>query len=183
MGRHQLGEIGAVDASGHVVSGGDGQQGAGVVVEPRRVGKARRLGHGAPVTEHGLVAVEEPPRRSQEQRGVMARQWCQLTAERRLVEGEEDEAQSNVVADHVEQRLEAFGEFDGAGDVGAPVPTEALVEQGIVIAPRPGVKLHDQAVVDAHASHLEQQLAAEQLLVLGCQGPRPGSVKELLALP
>ena len=54
-----------------VVAGRDGHQGTGVVVETCHVGEARRLSDCAPVAKHRLVAVKEPPRRTQDNAGVV----------------------------------------------------------------------------------------------------------------
>jgi len=81
----------------------------------------------------------------------------------RLVEGEQDQGQARLVAEPVEQRLEAADVVGRDRDVGALVAAEPGEHGGVVVAQRPGMELHDQAVVEAHPRHLDQHLAAEPL--------------------
>ena len=83
----------------------------------------------------------------------------------RLVEREENQRQSRVVAVFVQQRLQTPRVINLNGNVAAFVETEALENQRVVIAVRAGMELHDKAVFHAHPRHLQQHMAGEDFRV------------------
>ena len=91
-------EEGAVDAPGYVVTGGDGEERAGVVVEADGVVEAGGLGGGLAEAHHALGRVVEPPRRPELERGIVSGQRGEFAGEGGLVEGEEDEGEAGIVA-------------------------------------------------------------------------------------
>src|SRR5215471_2768301 len=79
----------AVDPARDVMSCGNRQERARVVVESDGVVKARRLGCQLAKAQHSLRAVVEPPGRAQLENRIMPRQRRQLARIRRLVEPEQ----------------------------------------------------------------------------------------------
>ena len=78
---------------------------------------------------------------------------------------------SAALADLVEQRLQRAHVVGAGRDVEALVAAEAAHHRVGVVAERAGVDLQHQAVVEAHARHLGQHVAAE---AVGLLGARPG---------
>ena len=105
----EAGEEGAVDAAGDVVAGGDGEEGAGVVVEADGVVEAGGLGGLFAEAHHAFGRVVEPPGRAEFERGVVAGEGGEFAGVGGLVEGEEDEGEAGVVAVLVEQRAKGAG--------------------------------------------------------------------------
>src|SRR5712672_2298945 len=76
---YEAAEEGAVDAAGYVVAGGDGEKGAGVVVEAYGVVEAGGLGGLFAEAHHALGGVVEPPGRTEFERGIVAGERGELT--------------------------------------------------------------------------------------------------------
>ncbi len=159
----EAGEEGAVDAAGYVVAGGDGEEGAGVVVEADGVVEAGGFGGLFAEAHHAFGRVVEPPGRAELERGIVAGEGGEFAGEGGLVEGEEDEGEAGVVAVLVEQRAQGADVLGGRGDVGAFVAAELLVDGLVVVADGAGMELHGEAVFDAHAGHLGEHLGLEEL--------------------
>ena len=117
-------------------------------------------------------AVVEPPRRPEPQRGVVAGQRRQLPRVGRLVEREHDQREARVVAEPLEQRPQVPRELRRDRDVGAHVGPEPLEERAVVVAERADVELHHQPVLDAHAGHLDEHVAANRRASAGGRRPR-----------
>src|SRR5450631_1540333 len=90
---NQLCEIGAIHPSCEVVACRNGSECARVVVEPHRIVKPGRRGRAAPVTQHCLRCVVEPPGWSQPQTGVMSGQRRQLARVSALIQREENQGE------------------------------------------------------------------------------------------
>ncbi len=125
---YEAAEEGAVDAAGYVVAGGDGEEGAGVVVEADGVVEAGGLGGGFAEAHHALGRVVEPPGWAEFERGIVAGEGGEFAGEGGLVEGEEDEGEVGLVAVFREQRAEGADVLGGRGDVGAFVAAEFFVD-------------------------------------------------------
>ena len=93
---YEVSQFAALDATSQVVPGRDRQEGTGVVVETRCVGITGRLCDGAAVPPYAFYRIEKPPRRTEEQAGVMARQGSQFAAVGRLVQSKEDDSEARV---------------------------------------------------------------------------------------
>ena len=158
------------------------EQRPGVVVEPDGVGEAGGLGDQLAEPADALGAVVEPPRRSEPQRRVVAGERGQLPAVGALVERVDDDGQRRLVAEPVEQRLERAHVVHRLGDVGALVGPEAGGQRGVVAAPRAGVELQHEPVVEAHGRHLDQHLAPEPLGVARLGPARAHPAEERLGL-
>src|SRR5688572_8800697 len=88
VARDLIGQEVGVYAPGDVMPGGDGREGACVVVEAGGVVDAGRLSDLVSKARHALDAVVEPPRWPQAQAGVMAGQRRQLARVRSLIQRE-----------------------------------------------------------------------------------------------
>src|SRR3546814_18237291 len=88
---HQLSEKAAVDAPRDIVTRGDRQESARIVVEADAVIEPRGLGHLVPKPAHPFGAVVEPPGGAELQRRIMARARREFARIARLVPGAEDE--------------------------------------------------------------------------------------------
>ncbi len=178
----ERGEEAAVDPARDVVPRRDRHERTRVVVESDGVVEARRLGRLLAEPQHALRAVVEPPRRTQLQRRIVARQRRQFARVDGLVEREQDDRQRGLVAEAVEQRSQRAHVVGPGGDVRPLVAAEAAHHERIVIAQAARVNLHDEAVVDAHRGHLGQDLATERLGLGGGDGAGKRAIEETLAL-
>src|SRR5580692_8550214 len=103
---YETAEEGAVYAAGYVVARGDGEEGAGVVVEADGVVEAGGLGGGFAEAHHAFGGVVEPPRGAEFDRREVASDGGEFAAEGGLVESEEDEREVGLVAVLREQRAQ-----------------------------------------------------------------------------
>ena len=163
--RDQVPEKIRVHAARQIVASRDGAEGPSVVVEARGLVDPRRLGGALAEPHHAEHGIVEPPRRSEPHRRIVARERGQLAAVRRLVQREQHERQSRVVAVRVEQRAQVARELRRDGDVSPTVGAELLGERPIVIPERPRVDLHHEPVFEGHLRHLHQEVRLEAPLV------------------
>ena len=163
----ELGEIGAVDAPGDVVAGGDREIGAGVVVEADGIVEAGRLRGQLAEAQHRFGRIEEPPARPEPQRRVVPGERGELARIAGLVQGERDDGEVRLVADGVEQGLQRLDIVGRGRDVAAHVAAKLFEQRSVVIAPGAGMDLQHEPVVETHLRHLGQHLAAEQIGILG----------------
>ncbi len=163
----EAGKEDGVDAAGYIVAGGNGEEGAGVVVEANGVVEAGGLGGLLAEAHHSLRRIMEPPGWAELERGIVAGEWSEFSAVGGLVEGEEDEGQAGVVAVLREQRAKAADVVGGRRNVGTLVATEAFVNGEVVVADGAGMDLHGEAVFDTHAGHLGEHLGLEELGIAG----------------
>ena len=163
----EAGEKGGVDAPADIVAGRDGEEGAGVVVEADGVVEAGGFGGLLAKAHHAFGGVVEPPGRAEAKGGVVAGEGGELAGVGGLVEGEEDEGEAGVVAVLVEQGVEGADVLRGGRDVGALVGTELPEDGLVVVAYGAGVKLHDEAVVEAHACHFGEHLGLKEGGIFG----------------
>ena len=69
-----------------------------------------------------------------------------------------------IVAEAIEQRTQRADVVGGASGMSAPTfGAEAVEQRRVVIAPGARMDLQHQPVVEAHARHLGEHLAAEQI--------------------
>ena len=155
-----------VDAPRQVVSRRDGAEGAGIVDESDGVVDARRFRRLLAEAYHSLDRIMEPPRRPEPYRGIVSGDWRQLTRIGRLVEREKDERERGIIPVLAEQGAKVSRVLCGDGDVGPLVHAEPLEHEGVVIAERARVQLHDEPILDRHARHLEQHVCFELPLVV-----------------
>ena len=106
----ETGEEGGVHAAADVVAGGDGEEGAGVVVEADGVVEAGGLGGLLAEAEHAFGGVVEPPGRAEAEGGVVAGEGGELAGVGGFIEGEEDEGEAGIVAEGGEQGFEGVDE-------------------------------------------------------------------------
>src|SRR5512135_3879439 len=99
-------EEAARDPAPHVVARRNRQESPRVVVEPDGVVEARGLDRLFEEPQHSLVAVVEPPRRPEPQRGVMPGERRKFARVGGLVEREQDQREIALVAVAVEKRLQ-----------------------------------------------------------------------------
>src|SRR3546814_536904 len=83
---HQLSEKAAVDAPRDIVTRGDRQESARIVVEADAVIETRGLGHLVPKPAHPFGTVVEPPGGAELQRRIMARERREFARIARLVQ-------------------------------------------------------------------------------------------------
>ena len=88
----QSGKESAIHAAGHVVPRGNGEEGAGIVVEADRVVEARRLRDLFAEAHHAFGAVVKPPGRAKAQAGIMSGERREFAAVGGFVEREENDA-------------------------------------------------------------------------------------------
>src|ERR1044071_7976324 len=129
MSRDETSEVVSIDASRQIVSGRNRAERARIVGEAGGVVDAGGLCRFAAEAQHSLDRIVEPPRRTQEHRGIMPGERRQLAAVRRLVEREHDKAKARVVPIIVEQMSQIARELSGNWNVSAPVRPVALVKQ------------------------------------------------------
>ncbi len=158
-------EEGAVNATGYVVAGGDGEEGAGIVVEAYGVVEASGFGDLFAEIASCLRGSRGTTRADRVEGRIVAGQRGEFAGEAGLVEGEEYEGEAGVVAVLVEERAEVAGVLGGRGHIGAFVATEFLVDEAVVVADGARVELHGEAVFDRHARHLGEHLGLEDLLL------------------
>ena len=139
----------------------DRAEGASVVVEAGQVGDAGDLHDRIEVTGDAVRAVQEPPRRTEPDGGVIAGQRRELPRVDGLVEGEQDQPEARVVPETLQKWSQVPCELGGDGDVGAEVWPEPLKQRTVVVAQRPDVELHDEAILHAHARQLHEQVTGE----------------------
>src|ERR1700679_2494560 len=163
---YEAGEEGAVDSAGYVVAGGDGEEGARVVVEADGVVETGGLRGFLAEAHHSLGRILKPPGGAELERGIVAGERSKLAGVGRFVEGEEDEGETGVVAVSVEQRTERADVLGGRGHVGALVAAKLFVDGAVVVAHGAGMKLHGEAVFYGHAGHLGEHLGLKDLLLL-----------------
>ena len=119
------------------------------------------------VAGHAIATVMEPPRRPDPQRRVVSGQRRELAGIRALIEGEDDQGQSRIVAEFFQERAQVPGELRRHRDVRAHVGSEPLEHRPVVVPGRADVELHDQAVVDAHPGELDEHVAGEPPRIVG----------------
>src|ERR1700733_4179680 len=95
---HQRRKIGRIRAPRYVMPSWDRKEGTRVVVESCCVVKASSLGYVLAEAQHAFGAIEKPPRRSQNDRRIMARQWGQLAAIGRFIQREQDQPEVALIA-------------------------------------------------------------------------------------
>ena len=66
-----------------------------------------------------------------------------------------------------EQRAQCANVLGRRRHVGTLVAAELLIDEAVVVADGAGVKLHGEAVFDAHAGHLGEHLGLEDVLLFG----------------
>ena len=99
-------EEGAVAAPRHIVPRGNREVCASVVIEADAVVEAGRLCRQFHETLHAIRAIEEPPCGAKAQGRVVASEGRQLPAVGCLIERKENEGQSGIISQFVEQGLE-----------------------------------------------------------------------------
>ena len=97
----------------------------------------------------------------------MASERRELTRIAALVEREEDQRQTRVIPEDVEQRFQGTDIIRAGRDVGALVASVCIEQPAVVVAKRARMDLHHQAVIDAHARHLGQHLGPEEFGIGG----------------
>ena len=112
----------------------------------------------------------------------MPGEGCDLTAVGRLVQCVDDDGQSGLVAEPVEQRLQGVDIVDGSWNVRAFVRAETRCDRGVVVTPCPDMELQDQPVVHAHCRHLDQHLRTEVLSVARFVSSAVDAKEELLCV-
>ena len=106
------------------MTGGDGEEGAGIIVEADSVVKARCLSRHLAEAAHAFGAVIKPPRGAELHRGIMASKRREFAGIAGFVQREDDQAEIWVVAVFGQQRAERVDIFAGQGDVCALVAPE-----------------------------------------------------------
>ena len=176
----EAGQVAGVQPPGDVVTGGNVKRDRGIVVEADGVGKAGRLDHRPVEAPHALGTVEEPPRRTKPQCGVVPGQGGQFPAIGRLVEGVRNHRQAGLVAEPVEEGL--GGRSPPHGGCPPPCRDRSGRRGRIVVSPRAGVDLEGEAVVEAHGGHFDEHLAPEDLGLTRVLRPGDDATEERLRL-
>src|SRR5437879_2495421 len=143
MLRDESGQKPAIDTARGIMARGDREQGACIVVESHGVVKARRLGRLLAEAAHALRTIVKPPGRTEFERGIVASERRELTCIGGLIEREDNDRETALVAIAVEQRCEGCNVVRRLRDVGPFVQTELCKERRIVVTPRTRMYLHD----------------------------------------
>ncbi|MNT10780.1 hypothetical protein D3C72_1456280 [compost metagenome] len=109
----------------------------------------------------------EPPARPQLQRRIVAGQRGQFAAVGGLVQRKQDQGQTRVRTEPIQQRLQRPDVIGLGRDIATLVAAKPIEDGGAVIAEAAGVKLHHQTVLNRHGGHFGQHLSAEQFGVGG----------------
>jgi len=135
------------------MAGGDGAEGAGVVVEACGVVNTRRLHDLIEVTRHAVETVVEPPRRTKFERGIMTCQCGKFAGVGGFIEREKNQSEMWVISILVQQWKQVARVFSLDGNICAFVQAKFLEDDVVVIAERTRVQLHDETIINAHARH------------------------------
>ncbi len=164
---HQACQPVADHAPPQIVPRGYGGKGTRVVGETGGVVQPRGLDDLVQVAVHSVDAIVEPPRGTQLEGGIVARQRGQLAGVGCVIQREQDQGQPGVVSVLVQQGPQVVGKLGALRDVASHVRAKAPVNRLVVVTHRPHVYLHHQAVLDAHPGELHQHVRPEALRVVG----------------
>src|SRR5690349_15324726 len=98
MFSNQASEKSTVDSAGNVVTSGDREKRACVIVETDGIVIARSLMYLLPEPHHPIGAVVEPRRRPKAQAGIVSGQRLQFPAVGRFVEREQNDGKPRLVS-------------------------------------------------------------------------------------
>ena len=147
--------------------GGNGAEGARVVVEAGGVVDAGRFGNLLAIPPHAFDRVVEPPRWPKAQGRIVTRERRELTRIGAFVEREQHHGEARVVAVLLEQGPKVPRVLRGERNVGSLVHAEALEHHGIMVAECAGMELHHEAILRGETRHLHQHVRLEAALVVG----------------
>ena len=148
MTRHEAREEVRVGAAGQIVARGDRAERARVVVEAGGLVDPRGLRGVLSKAPHALQGVVKPPGRAEAHGGIMPGEGRQLPAVGGLVEREDHERESRIVAVRVQQGSEVARELGRDRDVSASIGAELLEQRAVVIPQRARVNLHHQPILE-----------------------------------
>src|SRR4051794_2975772 len=166
MLRDETCEKGAIDAPRDIMTGRNGEKCARVVIKADRIIKASRFRRHFTEASHSLRTVVEPPGRAEPQARVVPRKWRKFSRVCALIQGEQNDRQSRIIPETIEERLKRLHIFDALRDVGALVATKLKVKCAIMISERARVNLHHHSVLDAHGRKFSEHLRSKEFGVI-----------------